>query len=202
MSGKPGYKFSICRTIATGGIVFLVVFAISAGGNPLMFLNIPAMAFVFGICFFLLLGAYGADFLKFIPASLISLVCSPSRPSRRYAEIAKFGSRYVIAGGVITSLLGVIAMMGNLSDPSHIGMGIAMSMLPPFYAILASEIFFAFVYQAFSDSKSDSDTPKHDKPQLPATNLLIPIIVSGFMIGMFFLLLQTFSFSPSWGPVY
>ena len=200
MSDELSYKFSIYRTIATGGIAFLVGGAIWTGGDPSMFLHIPSIAFVFGTCFFLLLGAYGADFLKFIPASLICLAYSPSRPSRRYAEIAKFGSRYVIAGAVIYGLLSVITMMQNLSDPSGLGMGLAASMVAPFYAILVSEIFFAFVYQAFSNSKSDSDTPKHDKPLLPASNLLIPLIVFGFMIGMFFLLLQ--AFSSSWEPVY
>ena len=162
MSDELSYKFSACRTIATAGISFIVVWTMSASGDAMIFIHVPNFMFVCGICFFLLLGSFGVDFLKFIPASLLSLVCKPSRPDARYAEIAKFGSRYVIAGAVICGLMGTMRLLMNLSDPSMLGQGTAMVMLPAFYAILASELFFAFVYLAFSSSSSNSQPHASD----------------------------------------
>jgi flagellar motor component MotA len=187
MSDELSYKFSACRTIATAGVSFIVAGTLNASGDAMIFIHIPSFMFVCGICFFLLLGSFGADFLKFIPASFMSLAFSPSRPSPRYAEIAKFGSRYVIAGGVISGLLGVIITMQNLFDPASLGMGMAVSLIAPFYAVLASELFFALVYKAFSDSPpSDSET----KP-LPLINLIILVIVFSAALGIFFVFLGT-----------
>jgi flagellar motor component MotA len=198
MSERLTYKFSVCRTIATGGVTFILAGALSCSGDVQMFIHVPSFIFVFGICFFLLLGSFGIDFLKFIPASLTCLACSPSRPSPRYAEIAKFGSRYIVGAAVVGGLLGVISMMQNLSDPSGIGAGIAVAMIGPFYAIVSSEIFLAFVYKAFSDSDPNARADAKETPTLPLSNILIPLLVFGFIIGVFYVSLVAFA-SP-WEP--
>ncbi|MBT3202227.1 MAG: hypothetical protein HN350_20185 [Phycisphaerales bacterium] len=191
MNKKVTYKFSVCRTIATAGVSFLLAGTISASSDAMIYLHIPTIAFVFGICFFMLLGSYGADFIRFIPASLVCLAFSPLAPNPRYAEIAKFGSRYIIAGAVIAALIGFISVVRCYSDPYGLGGGLAVLMIGPFYAIVVSELFFAFVYKAFSDSGSPS--AKKETPVLPASNLLIPLIVLGVMLGVFFALRQTYS---------
>jgi glucan phosphoethanolaminetransferase (alkaline phosphatase superfamily) len=143
-----------------------------------------------------MLGAYGTDYLRFIPASLLSLVCTPSRPDRRYAEIAKAGSRFVIGAGVTFSLMGIMTMLRHLFGPFGLGMGLSVCMLTAFYAVLAAELFFAVVYKAFSSSGSEGS----ETSPLPMSNVLIPIIICGLVIGMFFILLQ--GFSSSWEPEY
>ena len=186
MNEKPNYRFSICRLIATLGVSFLIIGAIIAGGGA-GFINIPAAMMTFGVCSFLLLGSFGTDFLKFIPASFACLAFSPSRPNARYAEIAKTGSRYVIGAGVIGALIGCIQMLRNLEDPSMIGLGMSVAFLVPFYSLLASEIFFAFVHKAFSDCRSNKEGES-----LPISNVVTPLIVIGFLMGTFFIMLIAF----------
>ena len=189
MSDTLSYKFSIFRTIATAGVVFLTWYALSVTRDSLLFVHVPSFVFPFGICFFLMLGSYGTDYLRFIPASLAVLFCDPSRPDRRYAEMAKSASRFAIAAAMAVCLVGVISMSPYLYDPRGRGAGLACSMIPPFYAILASELFFALVYKAFAGS--DPNSP--GVGTLPISNILIPVAILGFMVGIFFMLLAMMS---------
>ncbi|MCP4377793.1 MAG: hypothetical protein GY794_16655 [bacterium] len=157
MKEKLSYEVSVCRLIALVGVAFLFGRVIRFSGFEISILASPsALAIILGFPFFMLLGSYGVDFLKFIPASIQCFGGKPSRPDHRYAEIAKFGSRYIIAGAVIYGLMGTMNMLANLSDPSGLGTGLSKVMIGPFYAVVISELFFAFVYMAFSDS---SPTP-------------------------------------------
>lgn len=185
MKDNLQFKFSAYRAIGTLGLSGLIMAAIVMGGGY-GFVNIPAGLFTFGISFFLLLISFGPDFIAFIPASLLCLFCSPVRPNQRFAEIAKYGSRYVIGGGTIGALIGMIQMLSSLSDPSSIGMGLAVALVMPFYAILASEIYFAVAYKTFSDSGHSIPCP------LSMRNVAIPLIVIGAMMGTFFLMLIAF----------
>ena len=138
--------------VATAGIFFMFGALASLCCQIEVLFHLPTLAIVLGLCFFMLLGSYGMEFLKFIPASLMCFASTPSRPEPRYAEIAKFGSRYVIAGAVICSVISVIGMLANLSRWYEWGHAAMVYMIAPFYAVLISELFFAFVYIAFSDS--------------------------------------------------
>ncbi|MCP4377794.1 MAG: hypothetical protein GY794_16660 [bacterium] len=192
MNDKIGYKFSIFRLIATTGIVYLIWFMLPEGGG--IYFHIPSMVFPFGVCFFLMLGLYGKEYLAFIPASLLVLVSNPSRADHRHAEIAKNASKFVIAAGVVFGLMDVMRMLPYLYDPGGLGMGMSVSMVPVFHAILASELFLAMVYRAFTKPEPDAPTAN----PLPMSNLMIPVIVFGFMIGLSFVLLKTCSSSWSW----
>lgn len=187
MDKSNGRRFSLCRTTATLGISFILVFCIASGGGGSCFIHLPSMFITIGICFLLLLGTYGVEFLKFIPDSLLTLFFTPAEPNARYAEIAAFGSRYVIAGGVICTMIGLIQMLRNLSSPEQIGSGMAVALLAPLYALFVSEFVFAFVYKAYSDETSESS----GKP-LPVRNALLPLIIAGLIIVIFVLSLRNF----------
>ena len=182
MDKSNGRRFSLCRTIATLGISFILVFFIASGGGGSCFIHLPSMFITIGICFLLLLGTYGVEILKFIPDSLLTLFSTPAEPNARYAEIAVFGSRYVIAGGVICTLIGLIQMLRNLTSPEQIGAGMAVALLAPLYALFVSEFIFAFAYKAYSDETNESS----GKP-LPVRNALLPLIIGGLIIVIFFL---------------
>jgi len=101
----------------------------------------------------MLLATFGTDFLKFIPQSFLTFVSHTPEPNPRFAEIALHASRYIIGAGLIGTIIGLIQMLANLSDPSGIGAGMACALLTIFYAIIASEIFCAFLYKAYSAIK-------------------------------------------------
>ena len=184
MADPQGRTFSPCRLIGLMGVLIVISGCILIGTGARMFVNFPSLAIVFGIAFFALLATFGMDFLKFIPQSLLTFVSSTPEPNAGFAEIALFTSRYIIGAGLIGMIIGLIQMLSNLSDPSGIGVGMATAMLTPFYAIVTSEIFCAFLYKAYSTG----DRCKQSKP-LPLNNVILPTAVTAFTLTLFFVLI-------------
>jgi len=136
----------------------------------------------------MLLATFGTDFLKFIPQSFLTFVSHTPEPNPRFAEIALHASRYIIGAGLIGTIIGLIQMLANLSDPSGIGAGMACALLTIFYAIIASEIFCAFLYKAYSED----DKPKQSKP-LPLKNVALPTGVIALILITFLVMLISFA---------
>jgi len=177
------WKFSWCRLIATVGMILLLIGLITMlkqeGG---LYLNIPALIFAIGVPFFLLLGSYGMDFLKFIPDSVLILIFTPSEPNPKYVQIAKFGSRYVIGVAVLVTIMSIAAMLRGLAAPYQIGYGIAVALEPLLYGVFLSEIYFAYAYKTFLGK----DQTKGSSP-LPLKNAVLPTIVIGVVLLSFFI---------------
>ena len=181
-------RFSPCRLIGLGGVVIVIAGAILIGGGAQVFIHIPSMAITFGITFFVLLATFGTDFLKFIPESILTFVSSNSKPNLRFAEIALFASRYIIGAGLIGMVMGLIQMLRNLSRPEQIGSGMAVALLTAFYAIVASEIFCAFLYKAYSEK----DESAQNRP-LPVRNAAMAATVTALTLILFFVLITSFA---------
>lgn len=179
------YQFSICRTISTFVILFIIVASIMVGTSSNLFINVPQLLIPIGLCFFMMLAVYGIEYLKFIPHSLRILFCMPLEPNQRFAQIALFGSRSVIGAGLIGMVIGIIQLLSNLAGPWGLGYGMAISLVCPFYTIVISEVFFAIVYQSFKDAKTQ---PKSNTT-LPFFNAGLPIITILFSLAIFIILL-------------
>jgi flagellar motor component MotA len=186
MADSQERKFSPCRLIGLAGVLIVIVGVILIGGGALMFIHIPSMAITFGITFFVLLATFGTDFLRFIPQSILTLVCRNSKPNLRFAEISLFASRYVIGAGLIGMVIGLIQMLRNLSRPEEIGRGMAVALLTAFYAIVTSEIFCALLYKAYSEK----DETTHSRP-LPATNAAMAGTVTALTLMLLFVLMTS-----------
>ena len=184
MTESQGKKFSFCRLIGLAGAMFLIGGAIAVGAGAGMFINLPSLAITLGVTFFMLLAAFGKDFLRFIPDGLATLICTPQEPNPRFAEIAGHGARYVIGAGVIGTMIGMIQMLSNLSDPSGLGVGMATCLLTIFYAIITSELLFAYLHKSYSQGNKIETT----KP-LPARNIAIPGIVTSILMIAFLIML-------------
>ncbi len=143
-------RLSLCRIVATVMVCVLICGTVMIGGGAIAFLNIRALMMTCGMTFFLLLGVYGRDFLKFIPDAILSLFSTSATPNPRFADIAKSGRRFVIGAGILGFMIELIQMLRTLADPSRMGPGIGVGLLMIAYAVLASEIFFAFLYSVYS----------------------------------------------------
>ena len=181
-------EFSPCRLIGLAGVLIIIAGAILIGGGAAMFIHIPSMAFTFGIAFFILLATFGTDFLKFIPHSILTFVYRSSSPNPRFAKIPLFACRYIIGAGLMGALIGLIQMLRNLSSPDQIGYAMAVALITPFYAIVASEIFCAFLYKAYSDGEQSLQSKT-----LPLKNVALPAAVVAFTLILFFVLLAAFT---------
>lgn len=78
-------------------------------------------------------------------------------------------------------------MLQNLSDPSGTGRGMAVALLTIFYAVIASEIFFGFLYKAYSDGD------KSDGSMLPLKNIALPVGAIAVIVIAFMTMLVSFS---------
>ncbi len=188
MVDSQGRTFSPCRLIGLMGVLIVISGCIAIGTGARMFINLPSLAMVFGVAFFALLATFGMDFLKFMPQSLLTFVSSTPEPNPGFAEIALFTSRYIIGAGLIGMIIGLIQMLSNLEDPSGIGVGMATALLTPFYAIITSEIFCAFLYKAYSTG----DQCRQSKP-LPLKNVTLPTAFTAFILTLFFVLMISFA---------
>jgi flagellar motor component MotA len=101
--------------------LFLVIgFIISVHGNIAYFLDWPSMIIFFGIILTGLLGKFGVKFYK--------------RPKEDLLDAAGIFS---IIGGVLGTIMGLIIMLQNLSDPSSIGVAMAVAHITTFYGLIS-----------------------------------------------------------------
>lgn len=177
MADSQERKFSPCRLIGFVGVLIVIAWSMLMGGGARMFIDIPSMAFIFGIAFFILLATFGTDFLKFLPQSLLTFVSSSTESNPRFAQIALFASRYILSAGLIGLLVGLIQMLRNLESPESIGHGMAVALLTTFYAIIISEIFCAFLYKAYS-----ADDQNFQSKPLPLKNVALSTAVTALAL--------------------
>ena len=196
MEDSKEYRFSYCRVISTVGVIFLLLATMYLNDQALRFMDVVYSPFliilVLGYCFFLSLGTFGRDFIRFIPDSFRVLMFEPLRPNLRYAEIARFASRYIIGGAVIVTIISLIQMTSNMGDPGGIGLAIAAAMLPSLYALIISETFLAVVYKSYADKEASNM-----KKPLGMRNALLPLFVICLSILLFFLLSLSFTYDFS-----
>ncbi len=169
-------------------VCFFFFGAIIIGGGA-GFLDIISLMFTCGTTFFLLLGVFGKAFLQFIPDAFLTLFTVASIPNPKFANIAKTGSRFVIGTGVLGTLIGLIQMLRNLSDPSTIGAGMAVALLTSLYAIFMSEIVFAFLYKVYSKPGQENNS----NGTLPLSSIGIPVILLAWILTTFFVMMLAFS---------
>ena len=193
MSNEKEMKFSMYRFIGTIGTILFLLLSIRMGGGYQYFIHLPAAILLFCFVFFVLLCTFEKDFLMFIPHSILSLFFTPEAPVAKYAEISKYGSRYTIAGALIIMLIGYIQMLVQMKDPGNIGLGLAMTLLPAFYALLFSEVFFVIVYKAYCSKDSEGSTKE---PSFQIRTLFLFLFVIGIICVtcvIFLLAFQTVS---------
>jgi len=185
---KQAFTFSLSRLIANLCIAGLILCAVWMGGGMGIFLNIPAVMLTLGVTFFLLLATYGEDFVRFVPDAALTFLGLSTGPNARFADIARSGSRFVIGAGAIATVIGYVKMLATLDDPSQIGMGMAVAMLAILYALLLSEIVFAFLYEAYRPRDGDEQPSP-----LPYRSVGIGAAVVGMLMILFLMLLGTFA---------
>ena len=175
MGNETEMKFSIYRSIGTLGTISFLLLSIRIGGGYQYFIHLPAAILLFCLVFFSLLCTFGKDFLMFIPHSVLSLFFTPKAPIAKYAEISEYGSRYTIGAALIIMLIGYIQMLVDLKDPDNIGLSLALTLLPAFYALLFSEMFFVIVHKAYCPGDSGGST-KNPSFQIRSLFLFLAVI--------------------------
>ena len=181
-------KFSPYHTIATIGSLFILAYVTEFRAHALF--DVTGSLWVIGLTSLFLLSVYKKDFLSFIPYSLLCLFCAPTSPQPRHASIAKTAVRTTGAVGAIGLIVGMIFMLGALSDnPDGVGAGMAVALLTVLYGLVLGELFFGMVYYVSSQAPPAGDS----EANLPVAGLLIGFLSSMAGILMLFFVLYAFS---------
>ena len=117
-----------------GYIVSFTLIAL-AMETPLAFVNIPSVLIVFGLTFGGLL-AGGRNVIGFFSA-IFDKNASPSQLHDAHETVMDAGN-YAIGSG----LVGVVLMLGSLTDPAAVGPSMAVALLTVFYAVLLKYFIF------------------------------------------------------------
>ncbi|MDD4735281.1 MAG: MotA/TolQ/ExbB proton channel family protein [Kiritimatiellae bacterium] len=200
MNRERNWRFSIAHLSGNTGAAMLMVLAIVMGGGA-GFINIPSMMIVFAVAFFMMFACYGGEYMRFLGASFAILAFRPVHPNKRYAEMARYAARFMIAGGVAGTLIGFIQMLRNMTDPSAIGSGMAVALITILYAVLAAEFWCLFAYKVFSGNERESNPDTGEKPlSLYPVGLAVGVALWSILLFMIVLLMFS-SFGEGPGTV-
>ena len=112
------------------------------------FVKLAPFLLVVGLPFFCLLGSFGKSFLRFLPNAFLTFFSEPLNPEPQFAEIAKDGMVYAMGAGLGT-VLGLISMLSNMEDPSTMGPAMPATFIALLYAVILSEVCFAYLYRSY-----------------------------------------------------
>lgn len=187
----------ITRLIGLNILFLMLAGTVMLGGNVGIYIDIPSIVMVIGVLF-------GGALLCFPVGQIIDALgaafAGESAPHvtewQRQSRIAVFARLYQLAwgGGLVGALLGLIAMLSNLSDPASIGAGMAVALIAPAYGALLAEFIFNPMQQIVMNQRP-TDDPDSDQGRAVPTPVppsgqsamlkgvaMIAIIVSMFMV--------------------
>ncbi|QQE10774.1 MotA/TolQ/ExbB proton channel family protein [Planctomycetota bacterium] len=177
----------LCFFIGSGLMALVIVWCLRSGGHLMMFVDIPSLLIVLGISLSGILMSSGL--IKPIRAFIITL--SGKRiydvyEFEEYRKVMERGRNLAWSAGIIGMLVGLIAMLADLSDPSGIGAGLAVSLICPLYAAIIAELIFAQC-DRFLVSRNQHMHRQHTKREpnltkIAAAIILLAVIDTTFLI--------------------
>lgn len=136
---KPAMPIRVVSAIV---VVFFILLAI--GFDKIgSFIDIPSLQIVVVCTIAALFASNKFEHIQDLPLIIKGkLIPQNEKELRPYIRITELGSRYAIGMGAVGTLLGIILMLGNMSDVDSIGPNMAVSLITALYGILLSELFF------------------------------------------------------------
>ena len=127
-------------------MVLLIAWSIASTGVAPAYLNIPSAVIVGAVIF----GGLIASFpMSLVLESITAAMCAHRHPDPQrhkvYRAVLVRGRQLGWAGGLIGTLIGAVSMLVNMTDPSAIGPGMALSMLTLLYGLIVSEFVFGIL---------------------------------------------------------
>lgn len=172
------------RTITRliGFLIFaaLIVGAILLGGDLLAYFNIPSVLIVIGGTGALLLLTFGHDGCL----TALRLTVRGKRKAEHIQTLQRgdpvmffrLAAAYSLTLGFVGTLIGLVAMLSNMDDPSKIGAGMAAALLSPLYGgLIAAPCIALAVIQAMR-------YPQENQAR-SATKFIVPVSGAAAVTG-------------------
>jgi len=170
-----------------------------SGGAIGMFLDIPSLVLVVALLI-------GCCLFCFTPREVVDavsgVVSGPGEATdaqlQRRIAVADLAYQVTWGAGVVGTLMGLIAMLADLSDPASIGAGMSVALLSTLYGALLAEFVFApcqrtlinhWVCRSVTDESEKTDPPTAMSRSGMARGLMVVLL----MLCSFFVLTTSFS---------
>lgn len=194
----------ITRLVGLNLLVLLLWAYAALAGSTSNYVDLPNLFFVCGvviagalICFSI--GQLGDAFVTAMhPES-----ARPVSRWQREIRIAVFSRLYQLAwgAGLLSALLALIAMLGDLSAPASIGKGMAVALTGPVYGALLAEFVFNPMQQLVMNLPPTTDDPNSGQADAPPSAVPTPsqtalfkgVAVIAVMIAAFMVPIVSFS---------
>lgn len=135
----PQSSFSPARVIGLILAVALAAFAIKIeGGRLSTFIQPASMILCWGVPLLLLFALSGRFFPVFLVSCAMACIGEPEQSNVRVANLAKVGKWLFVGVGVLSMFHGWILVLSNLSEPSVMGAGTAITLISIIYAVIAA----------------------------------------------------------------
>ena len=173
--------FSLAAAFIIAGIMY--------GGQLLSFFDVPSIFIVFGV----LIGGTVASFPVNHIIAMTMAYFSQEPLTEDQALRAHFFfhslANLALAGGITGCLIGLVNMLRNLDDPSHIGPAMAVALLTPLYGCLLGEL---FLRPAATECLSRTQTfPVNQRRG--SSSLLFHVVILLLVLTSFFVMMLAFS---------
>ena len=160
---------------------FSLIVAINMSSNISTFIDLSSLAFVTLIpLFFTLAHHHHIDLVNAIVISIRGVKIN-QQLSNHYQEVLSTLRLTISGSGVIGLLVGFVSMLSNMDDASSIGPAMAVALLTPLYAIIASELFVAPMINRLRQSATSPPPKPVLKPSV-VTLISIPTVMIMFIM--------------------
>jgi flagellar motor component MotA len=183
----------LSRLIGLNILVVMVGGTMMLGGKIGIYIDIPSIVLIVGA---LLGGSLLCFSLEQLADAFKAVVQGPDAERvpawQQQVRAAVFGRLYLLSwgSGLVGTLIGVIAMLSDLSDPASIGSGIAVALLTAFYGAMLAELVFGPMQQTLLnqpplDGEPGNATSANPTPAGQQSAAWKGAAVIAFMLGMF-----------------
>lgn len=195
----------ITRLIGLNILIVMLWATAALSGRASIYIDIPGLVMVIGVLFGGLLLCFPVhQIADALGAAAKAEAAPPVSDWHREQRIAVFARLYQLAwgGGLVGALLGLIAMLSDLSDPASIGAGMAVALLPPAYGALLAEFIFNPMQQMVMNQRPIDNGPseggqREDRsspvPPRGQTALFKGVAVIAIIVSMFMVPIVSFS---------
>jgi len=183
------------RLAGLTGFIGLMLWSLwSAGdGHLVTFWDLPSYVIVIGCTAALLLATFGwASTCRAIAALMVPRITSPDQADA--VSFFRLGAVFALASGFVGVLIGLVAMLKSMEDPSQIGSGMAIALLTQLYgAILAVLLYVAGAVIARREATGETLSAMARRA-VPVAGILAVIGVLGSTLTFMILLVSMANF--------
>lgn len=164
--------------------VGLILTGICMGASLGNFVDLPSVAIVTGCTVFFTFAYHPIDQTFKAFGAAISGKEVSAADAQKYVRILSTTRALASAGGVLGSLIGLVRMLANMSDPTAIGPAMAVALLTLLYGVFIAELFVGPLINRLRNQQAIEDGADPSLKVTAVTVVAAPIALLSFFVMM------------------